>query len=843
MTELARAEVVIGGDNSPLMRALAQSENRMKASGAKMRAIGRRLTTRVTLPLAAVGAAATKSFADFDSAMTQSLAIMGDVSDVMRNQMAAAAREVARETTFGSTQAAESFFFLASAGLDAAQSVAALPQVARFAQAGMFDMAKATDLATDAQSALGLTVDDAAQNLENMSRVTDVLVKANTLANASVEQFATALTSEAGAALKTFGIDIEEGVAVLSAFADQGIKAQRAGMGLSRILRLMSQAAVNNREELDRLGLEFFDAQGKIRPLADIVENMENVFGGMTDEQRAAALEAAGFSARVQGMILPLLGTSDAIREYEGELREAGGTTEEVADNQMQSFSAQMKLVRNNLELAGQAIGEVLAPSVLRVARVFGNVAQRIAQANPAAVRMGVAFAAIAAAVGPLTIALGLFLSTVGTIIGSVSTAVGLFSAAASTIATVVAALNPLTIGLAAVGAALVALNADWSSLGEFAASSLRLILTATETVFSAILRIARPVINTLIGFLRFVGEVAFGVWREFLREPFLEAMRTIRDWSQRIFGGVVSILEALGRVSESVAETIRNAFKENEDQAREEGGKFGEILADASANAFGTDYVEGFVGFVREGVEQAESMIDSALGRLREIGSAPGGDQGPGAEAVGGMMGATAGPLATRSRAIELGPRQTDPSEMFEVGSDAAKEFGETAEKVAGNISSSFGNAFTAFAMGTKSAGEAFEELGKSILSMLARMIAQALAFAAITALFPGAGQVAGAASGGLSFFQQGGFFRSGQPFVAGEGGRPELVVPSSSGRVISGPDTADRMASSGDTARAILQEVGPHPGNAPPSTVETDAWWREVFRRLDRDNRERRG
>ena len=95
--------------------------------------------------------ASVKAFTEFDDAMNQSLAIMGNVSDTMRGQMTAAAREIGRTTRLSAKDAAESFFFLASAGLDAEQSTAALPQVAAFAQAGMFNMAVATDLATDAE--------------------------------------------------------------------------------------------------------------------------------------------------------------------------------------------------------------------------------------------------------------------------------------------------------------------------------------------------------------------------------------------------------------------------------------------------------------------------------------------------------------------------------------------------------------------------------------------------------------------------------------------------------------------------------------------------------------------
>ena len=144
---------------------------------------------------------AVQEFTAFNDKMTQSLAIMSTTVE-QQKAMEESALAVSRETRISAEQSAEAFFFLASAGLDAEQSISALPQVAKFAQAGMFDMATATDLATDAQSALGLTVKDAEQNLGNLTRVTDVLVKANQLANASVQQFSEALTTNSGAALK-----------------------------------------------------------------------------------------------------------------------------------------------------------------------------------------------------------------------------------------------------------------------------------------------------------------------------------------------------------------------------------------------------------------------------------------------------------------------------------------------------------------------------------------------------------------------------------------------------------------------------------------------------------------
>ena len=100
--------------------------------------------------------------------MASSLAIMGDVSEKTRQQMMKTAHDVAYSTVYSTKEAAGAYYFLTSAGMDAAQSIAALPSVAKFAQAGMFDLSRATDLFTDTQMAMGLSSKDAAKNLQSL---------------------------------------------------------------------------------------------------------------------------------------------------------------------------------------------------------------------------------------------------------------------------------------------------------------------------------------------------------------------------------------------------------------------------------------------------------------------------------------------------------------------------------------------------------------------------------------------------------------------------------------------------------------------------------------------------
>tara|TARA_R110002020_G_scaffold235005_1_gene447163 strand:- start:1221 stop:3620 length:2400 start_codon:yes stop_codon:yes gene_type:complete len=309
---------------------------------------------------------ATQEFIAFNDKMVQSLAIM-DTTVEQQKAMEAQAIAVSRETRIGAEQSAEAFFFLASAGLNAEQSISALPQVAKFAQAGMFDMATATDLATDAQSALGLTVSGAEQNLQNLTRVTDVLVKANTLANASVQQFSEALTNKAGSALKVTGKSIEEGVAVLSAFADRGVKGAEAGEKLNQLLRDIPRATAKNTAEFEKLGLQMFDNEGKLKNVADLVENLDSVLAPMSDELKASTLDQLGLNRGVADAVKILSGASDQIRDYESALSDSGGTTAEVAEKQMGSLKAQIDLMNNAFSELGILIGDTIAPALTAI--------------------------------------------------------------------------------------------------------------------------------------------------------------------------------------------------------------------------------------------------------------------------------------------------------------------------------------------------------------------------------------------------------------------------------------------------------------------------------------------
>lgn len=292
-------------------------------------------------------AGSVMAYARFADAMAGSLAIVDDVSQFTRDKLEATARQISKTTIHSAKDAADAYFHLFSAGQTVEQSMESLPVVANFAQAGLFDLETATELLVTAQNALGLAFDDPIKNMEGMRRVADVLAAADENAVGTIENFADALTNRAAAAMATYNIEVEEGTAVLAAWATRGLKGATAGEAFAIVTRDLQKAAKDNAGAWRAVDAAVYDSSGNMLNLADIVGGLEQAMDGLSDKQKKTLLEDLGFQERSQQRLLQIIGTSDAIREFEATFRKAGGTVDKVAEKQLNSPIKQLVLLRN----------------------------------------------------------------------------------------------------------------------------------------------------------------------------------------------------------------------------------------------------------------------------------------------------------------------------------------------------------------------------------------------------------------------------------------------------------------------------------------------------------------
>lgn len=460
-TSLGDLLVSIGIDPSGLAAGAGTIESSLESLGTRLFFLGSRIGAAFGVPLAGAIAAIEHYGAAFDQAMTESLAIMDHVTPEIRARMEEQARAISETTKFSSTEAAKAYYDLASAGLNAQDAIAALPTVAKFAQAGMMDLAKAGEWLAGSQAALGLKTQNTAQNLFEMTRISDVLTQVNNKSIGTVKDYAQALTNNGAVAMRTYGLSVEQGVAILGVFGQQHILGNRAGTLLNTTLRDLTAAAVKHAEVFRAAGIAVFDANGNMRNMADIADDLTKKLGPMSTEGRRAELMALGLTARSMQGTLALIGMGDQLRSLEHDLHNAGGATEEVAQKQMLSFNNEMARIGHQFENVAIQIFTSFVPAfkdyvvplidkVLHLAQDLANYFDGLSESTKGLI---LAASGLAIALGPVLVAMG-GIVLVGRVVATVAGLAASMAAIGQTAGVAAPALAAAAEGTTAVGAA-----------------------------------------------------------------------------------------------------------------------------------------------------------------------------------------------------------------------------------------------------------------------------------------------------------------------------------------------------------------------------------------------------
>ena len=307
-----------------------------------------------------------KAGADFDSAMAQVAATSGVTMDELNSNVVTVgnftgslrdfAQQEGATTAFSATQAAEALNYMALAGYDAKKSVKMLPNVLNLAAAGGMDLAAASDMVTDAQSALGLSLDQT-------NVMVDQMAKASSTTNTSVSQLGEAILTVGGTAKSMKG-GTEELSAVLGVLADNGIKGAEGGTHLRNMILSLSSPTDNASVALDKLGISLYDAQGNMRSLSDVFQDLNKSMEGMTDEQKTQTI-AAIFNKTDIKAVNALLGTNaERWDQVYSAIDDAAGSAQQMADTQLDNLSGDITIFQSALEGAQIAISDGLSPTL-----------------------------------------------------------------------------------------------------------------------------------------------------------------------------------------------------------------------------------------------------------------------------------------------------------------------------------------------------------------------------------------------------------------------------------------------------------------------------------------------
>lgn len=456
-----------------------------------MRDMGRRLTTSVTMPLVGIGVAATRMGIQFESQMQRVKAVSGATETEFAN-LTEEAKRLGRETVFSAREAADGMEIMATAGFSATEIIGAMSGVMDLAAVSGGDIALASEAAATAVRAFGMEASET-------TRVADVFAKAATDSNAQVKDMAEAMTYAAPVA-HSLGLSLEDTAAAIGIMSDAGIKGSMAGTTLRSALTRLANPSAEAARLMEELGLNMFQASGEIKPMNELVAELEQGLSGMTKEQRAAALSTLFGQRAISGFMALLEAGPDKVAQFSNALQESEGAAKSMADTMMDSTEGQLKKMMSALESAAIELTNSFAPVITEVAEIVRDMANKFSELSTEQQMNIVKWAGIAAAAGPvltilgnmgsviggtfkgfslLTRALGMAeakLTLTGTLFGSTTKAVESMGTAASVasgaggvgaMTGALSALSPVLLGIVGVGGALALGYGAWKVFGE----------------------------------------------------------------------------------------------------------------------------------------------------------------------------------------------------------------------------------------------------------------------------------------------------------------------------------------------------------------------------------------
>lgn len=412
-----------------------------------------------TMATAATVAAPAKLSIDFEDSVAK-VGAVANASDEDLARLTQTARQLGRDTSYSASQAAEGMKYLAMAGFDANETIAAMPGMLDLAAAGSTDLGTTADIASDILSAFKLKA-------EEMGQVSDTLAKTFTTSNTSLEMLGETM-KYVGPVAASVGMSLQDTSAMAGMLGNVGIKASQAGTVLrAALLRLSAPpkmakealgelAGVGGAEldelyeqigdvgdaqtALQNLGMTTKDAAGNLRPMADILEELnmrtahmgtaekaevfKNVFGTEASAGMIALAEQASVTVDKYGnKIIDAWGRpTNALRAYMDKVNNYGGTASQIAQRMNATTGGALRRLSSAWEDAGIEIGNLFLPAIQAAAGALSGIANVISGAVQRfpTLSKGVALAVAGLALFTVTsLGLGLVVNTVRTGINS----------------------------------------------------------------------------------------------------------------------------------------------------------------------------------------------------------------------------------------------------------------------------------------------------------------------------------------------------------------------------------------------------------------------------------------
>lgn len=530
----------------------------IKKAGETIAGAGSAMTKSITTPIAGVGVAAVKTAADYESAMSNVQAITGATGDDFK-KLTQLGKDLGASTAWSAQECAEAMQYTGMAGWTAEENIAGLKGILDLASASGTDLARTSDIMTDAISAFGDTAGDSA-------RYADVMTRACTSANVSVETLGESY-KYCGAICGTMGYSIEEVTASLATMGNMGIKGSQAGTTLKNAISNMAAPTKNMQAAMKDLNISITNQDGSMKSWGAVIKNLQGSFKGLTQDQQAAYAKQLFGKESMAGMLAIINTSTSDYNALADSIKNSGNAANDAAQTQLNNLNGQLTLLKSALEGAAITIGDKLLPYIKNAVGWVQKATDWFNGLSDAQVNMIMKFAGIAAAIGPALLIFGKLVSTVGKVYSTFGKVTAAIYKAGGVIGLITSPAGIVIAVLAGVAAAAFLIIKNWDKIKPVVMrvkDTFSSVMPQIKGVISNALNALSPVVKTIANVIKaaipVVGKL-FAAAFKFVGSTITKIMPYINRIAKVIGSVLVFAVKAVSPVLSKMASTFSIVF------------------------------------------------------------------------------------------------------------------------------------------------------------------------------------------------------------------------------------------------------------------------------------------
>lgn len=556
--ELRRLEAQANSSATAVQK-IGAAGDKLQALGGNISSVGQKFLP-VTGAVTALGAAAVKTAADFDSAMSQVAAVSGATGSDLE-ALREKAREMGANTKFSASEAAEAMNYMAMAGWKTGDMLSGIEGIMNLAAASGEDLATTSDIVTDALTAFGLSASDS-------GHFADILAAASSNANTNVSMMGETFKYCAPIA-GSLGFSAEDTAEAIGLMANAGIKSTQAGTSLRTIMTNLSGDVKICGASIGEVTVATSNADGSMRDLSDILADCRLAFSGLSESEQAAAAESLVGKNAMSGFLALMNAGEGDINKLSSAIANCDGKSAEMAATMQDNLAGQLTILKSQLEELAISFGELLMPAIRAIVGWIQQFVDWLNGMDEGTKKTVVTVALLAAALGPVLIVVGKVISAVGTIMSIVPKIAGVIN----TVKTAFAALNvtmlanPIVLIIAAIAALVAAFiylwthcegfREFWIGLWENVKAAAVAVWNGLKDFFAAawngIVSVAQTVWNSLAAFFT-------GLW-DGMKNVVTTVVTAISDFLTAAWNTICSVISTVLTAIHTVVSTVWNGI------------------------------------------------------------------------------------------------------------------------------------------------------------------------------------------------------------------------------------------------------------------------------------------